>query len=66
MMQREMRLQTASHTARSLPPSSEFAFPLLFVATAFGFIAGVAIAGIVVPAVVQIVVPAVLRAVTGA
>jgi len=66
MMQREMKLRTLSYPARSLSPSTEFAFPLLFVATVFGFIAGVAIAGIVVPAVVQIVVPAVVRAVTGA
>jgi hypothetical protein len=66
MMQHEMRLQTASHPVRSHSPSTEFAFPLLFVATVFGFIAGAAIAGIVVPAIVQIVVPAAVRAISGA
>jgi hypothetical protein len=44
----------------------EVVFPLACVVTLFGFIAGVAIAGIVIPAVVQIVVPAVVRVVTGA
>jgi len=50
------------------PPARPTAlvFPLACVATVFGLLAGVAIAGIVVPAVVQTVVPAVVRLVTGA
>lgn len=61
-----MMLRTISPPARALSPSMEVVFPLACVVTLFGFIAGVAIAGIVIPAVVQIVVPAVVRVVTGA
>ena len=61
-----MQGRTMSYPARSLSPSMEFVFPLACMVTVFGFIAGVAIAGVVIPAVVQIAVPAVVRVVTGA
>ena len=61
-----MILRTMRYPAAPPAPPAALVFPLACVATVFGLLAGVAIAGIVVPAVVQTVVPAVLRLVTGA
>ena len=61
-----MMQRTMSYPARSHSSSMELVFPLACIVTVFGFIAGVALAGVVVPAVVQIAVPAVVRVVTGA
>jgi hypothetical protein len=52
--------------AQAAVQSADSAFPLACLALAFGVVAGVAIAGIILPAIVQTVVPAVVRAVAGA
>lgn len=65
MMQRTVNYRARS-TARVEPSCSESAFPLTFLALAFGMVAGVALAGIVIPVVVHSVLGVVLRAVTGA
>jgi len=51
---------------RAVVHTPESAFPLTFLALAFGLLAGVALAGVVVPVVVQAVAPIVIRIVTGA
>jgi len=61
-----MILRTMRYPVGPPSPSTALVFPLACVAAVFGLLAGVAIAGIVVPAVVQAVVPAVVRLVTGA
>ena len=53
-------------TVRAVVHCPENAFPLTFLALAFGLLAGVALAGVVIPAVVQTVVPIVVRIATGA
>ncbi|HZD48614.1 MAG TPA: hypothetical protein VE178_07695 [Silvibacterium sp.] len=53
-------------TARTAPQSGDNAFPLTCLPVAFGVIAGIALAGTVVPVVVQTVVSAVMRTLTGA
>ena len=55
------RFATRVATQQAVP-----AYPLTFLALAFGIIAGVGIAGVLIPAVLQVVVPAVVRIVTGA
>ena len=55
------RYATRVATQQAVP-----AYPLTFMALAFGIIAGVSIAGVVLPAVLQVVVPAIVRIVTGA
>ena len=59
-------IQRRRYATRVVSQSSDMAFPLTFLAMAFGVIAGVGIAGIVIPTVMQVVVPAVVRIVTGA
>jgi hypothetical protein len=54
------------YAARVVTQSAVPAFPLTFLALAFGVIAGVGIAGVVIPAVMQVVVPAIVRIVAGA
>ena len=54
------------YAARAASQSADVAFPLTFLAMAFGVIAGIGITGIVIPTVMQVVVPAVVRIVTGA
>ena len=51
--------------ARVVAQSSDAALPLTFLALAFGVIAGVGIAGVVIPVIVEIVIPAVVRALAG-
>ncbi len=63
MIQRTSRY--ARPAAHAVQPVGS-AFPLACAALAFGVMAGVAVAGIVVPAVIQTVVPAVVRIITGA
>ena len=58
--------QRSRYAARAGTPLPDSAFPLTFLALAFGVLAGVGIAGIVVPAVMQVVVPAIVRIVSGA
>lgn len=58
--------QRSRYAVRAATQSPDAAFPLTFLALAFGVIAGVGIAGIVIPAVMQVVVPAIVRIVTGA
>jgi len=60
-----MILRTMRYPVAPPSPPTALVFPLACIATAFGLITGVAIAGVVVPAVVQIVVPAVVHVVTG-
>jgi hypothetical protein len=55
-------IQRARSAVRAGVQCSENAFPLTFLALAFGLVAGIAAAGIVIPEVVQIV----ARAVRGA
>jgi hypothetical protein len=66
MIQSAAGYRTKSAVPMAVQPSADVAFPLACLALAFGVIAGVAIAGIVVPVVVQTVVPAVMRAIAGA
>ncbi len=54
------------YAARVATRSAVPAFPLTFLALAFGVIAGVGIAGVVIPALMQVVVPAIVRIVAGA
>ena len=54
------------YAARVATQSTVPAFPLTFLALAFGVIAGIGIAGVVIPAVMQVVVPAIVRLVAGA
>jgi hypothetical protein len=65
MIQRTIIYRTRP-AGRAEMQRSEHAFPLTFLALAFGLIAGIALAGIVIPVVVQTVVPTLVRAVTGA
>jgi hypothetical protein len=65
MIQRTV-IHRARPAARIEAQASEKAFPLTFLAIAFGLLSGVVLAGVVVPAVIHTVVPAVIRAVTGA
>jgi hypothetical protein len=65
MIQRTVT-QRSRYVVRTVSQSPDSAFPLTFLALAFGVIAGVGIAGIVIPAVMQVVVPAIVRIVTGA
>ena len=59
-------IERSRYATRVAAQSVVPAFPLTFVALAFGVIAGVGIAGIVIPAVLQVVVPAIVRIVSGA
>ncbi len=52
--------------ARAEVQSSENAFQLTFLALAFGLVAGVGLAGVIIPVVVHTVVPTVVRILTGA
>jgi len=61
-----MILRTMRYPVAPPSPSTALVFPLACIATVFGVIAGVAIAGIVIPIAVQTVVPAVVHLVTGA
>jgi hypothetical protein len=61
-----MTQRTRMYRTQTAAQSADSAFSLTCLAVAFGVIAGVAIAGIVVPIVVQTVVPAVVRAIAGA
>jgi hypothetical protein len=54
------------YAARVATQSAVPAFPLTFLALALGVIAGVGIAGVVIPAVMQVVVPVIVRIVAGA
>jgi len=56
--------RVAVHPRVTTHPGSA-AYPFAFLALAFGVIAGVGVAGVVIPAVVQVVVPAVMRIVHG-
>jgi hypothetical protein len=58
--------QRSRYAVRAATRSHDAAFPLTFLALAFGVVAGVGIAGIVIPVVMQVVVPAIVRIVTGA
>ena len=62
--------QTSSYRTRfaagAVAQPSNAAFPFTCLAVAFGVIAGVAVAGILIPVMVQTVIPAVVRAMTGA
>jgi len=51
--------------SRVATQSTDAAFPMAFLALAFGVIAGVAVAGIVAPAMMRMVIPAVLRIISG-
>jgi len=59
-------IQRSRYAAQVATHSANAAFPLTFLALAFGMIAGIAMAGVVIPAVMQVVVPAIERLVTGA
>jgi hypothetical protein len=59
-------IQRSRYDARVATQSADVAFPLTFLALAFGVIAGVGIAGVVIPAVLQVMIPAIVRIVTGA
>jgi hypothetical protein len=65
MIQRTVRLQTRNNV-RVAAQSADAGFPMAFMALTFGVIAGVGIAGVVIPAVMKVVVPAIVRIVTGA
>ena len=65
MMQRTVNYRARS-TARVEPSCSESAYPITFLALAFGIVAGVGLAGVVIPVVIHNVLGVVLRAVTGA
>jgi hypothetical protein len=65
MIERTVIYRTKA-AARVEVPHSEKAFPIAFLALAFGLISGVTLAGVVIPAVVHTVVPIVVRVVTGA
>lgn len=56
--------RVATHPRAAMYPRHA-AYPFAFLALAFGVIAGVGVAGVVIPAVVQLVVPAVMRVVHG-
>jgi hypothetical protein len=66
MIQRTVIDNRTMPAARSVPHTPGNAYPLTFLALAFGLVAGVALTGIVIPVVVHTVVPAVVRIVTGA
>ena len=53
------------YAVRVATPSADAAFPLTFLALAFGVIAGIGIAGVLIPAAVRVVIPAVVRIVIG-
>jgi hypothetical protein len=59
-------IQRNRYDARVATQSAVPAFPLTFLALAFGVIAGIGIAGVVIPALMQVVVPAIVRIVAGA
>jgi|HubBroStandDraft_6_1064221.scaffolds.fasta_scaffold421381_3 hypothetical protein len=61
-----MILRTMRYPAAPPSPPAGLVFPLACIATVFGLLTGITMAGIVVPSVVQTVVPAVIRLVTGA
>lgn len=65
MIQRTVTYRTIP-AARAVPHTPGNAYPLTFLALAFGVVAGVGFAAIVIPVVVHTVVGVVLRAVTGA
>ena len=65
-----MGQRTIMHRTRPAPRAevqcSENAFKLTFLALGFGLVAGVGIAGVIIPVVVHTVVPAVIRILAGA
>lgn len=57
--------QRSRYAARAVTRLPDVAFPLTFLAAAFGIVAGVGLAGVVIPAVMQVVVPVIVRVLAG-